>query len=78
MHGKTPPESDGYPDDWYVPGKSAVFHYPSNQEAAMFWYHDHAMGINRFNIFAGLLGAFIVRDETEAALQLPKGKYEIQ
>jgi spore coat protein A, manganese oxidase len=75
--GKTPPESDGYPDDWYVPGKSVVFHYPANQEAAMLWYHDHAMGINRLNIFAGLLGVFLVRDETEAALNLPTGKYEI-
>jgi spore coat protein A len=75
--GKTPPESDGYPDDWYVPGKSVVFHYPANQDAAMLWYHDHAMGINRLNIFAGLLGVFLVRDEVEEALNLPSGKYEI-
>ena len=75
--GKTPPESDGYPDDWYVPGKSVVFHYPANQEAAMLWYHDHAMGINRLNIFAGLLGVFLVRDDIEQALNLPAGKYEI-
>ena len=43
----------------------------------MLWYHDHALGINRLNIFAGLLGAFVVRDEFEQSLDLPRGTYEI-
>ncbi len=78
LHGaKTRPESDGYPEDWVVPGKSAVYHYPNQQDAAMLWYHDHAMGINRLNIFAGLAGAYILRDNTEHALDLPREKYEI-
>jgi spore coat protein A len=78
VHGaKTPPESDGYPEDWYVPGKSATYYYPNNQDAATLWYHDHAMGINRLNIYAGLFGMFLVRDSFEDALNLPKGKYEI-
>ena len=38
----------------------------------MLWYHDHAMGINRLNIYAGLLGLFIIRDEVEDALNLPR------
>src|ERR1700728_1588232 len=75
--GKTPPESDGYPESWYVPGKSAICHYPNRQDAAMLWYHDHALGINRLNVFAGLLGAIFVRDEVEDGLHLPRGKYEI-
>jgi spore coat protein A, manganese oxidase len=75
--GKVPAESDGYPENWYVPGKSAIYHYPNHQDAAMLWYHDHALGINRLNIFAGLLGVFLVRDEFEDALDLPRGKYEI-
>jgi spore coat protein A, manganese oxidase len=78
MHGaKARPESDGYPEHWYVSGKSAVCHYPNRQEAAMLWYHDHALGINRLNVFAGLLGAFFVRDEFEDSLGLPRGKYEV-
>jgi spore coat protein A, manganese oxidase len=78
LHGaKAPPDSDGYPEDWTVPGKSALYHYPNQQDAAMLWYHDHAMGINRLNIFAGLLGAYILRDDAEDALHLPNGKYEI-
>jgi spore coat protein A, manganese oxidase len=75
--GKTPAASDGYPENWYAPGKSAIYHYPNRQDAAMLWYHDHALGINRLNVFAGLLGVFIVRDEFEDALELPREKYEI-
>jgi spore coat protein A len=78
LHGaKVRPESDGYPEDWIVPGKSAVYHYPNRQDAAMLWYHDHAMGINRLNIYAGLAGTYILRDKAEEALHLPGGKYEI-
>ena len=78
LHGaKVPPESDGYPEDWIVPGKSAIYHYPNEQDATMLWYHDHAMGINRLNIFAGLAGLYILRDKAEEASHLPSGKYEI-
>jgi spore coat protein A, manganese oxidase len=78
LHGaKTPPESDGYPESWFVAGKSSVCHYPNRQDACMLWYHDHAMGINRLNIYAGLLGLYIIRDETEDALGLPRGEHEI-
>ncbi len=78
LHGaKVPPESDGYPEDWIVPGKSVLYHYPNEQDAAMLWYHDHAMGINRLNIYAGLFGSFFIRDAAEDALHLPSGKYEV-
>jgi spore coat protein A, manganese oxidase len=75
--GKTPPEGDGYPENWYAPGKSGTYYYPNRQDAAMLWYHDHALGINRLNVFAGLMGVFLVRDEAEDALGLPREKYEI-
>jgi spore coat protein A, manganese oxidase len=78
IHGaKCPPESDGYPENWYVPGKSMTVRYPNQQDAAMLWYHDHAMGITRLNTYAGLVGLFVVRDAFEDSLQLPKGKYEV-
>ena len=78
LHGaKTGPESDGYPEDWIVPGKSSLYYYPNQQDAAMLWYHDHALGINRLNVYAGLLGTFFIRDSVEDALNLPKGKYEL-
>jgi spore coat protein A, manganese oxidase len=78
VHGaKVPPESDGYPENWVVPGKSAIYHYPNKQDAAMLWYHDHTMGINRLNILAGLAGTYILRDDSEDTLRLPAGPYEI-
>ena len=43
----------------------------------MLWYHDHAMGINRLNICAGMLGLYIVRDSFEDGLNLPRGEFEI-
>ena len=75
--GKTPPESDGYPEAWFVPGKSGTCYYPNRQDAALLFYHDHTMGINRLNIYAGLQGLFLIRDSVEDSLNLPQGKYEV-
>jgi spore coat protein A len=75
--GRTAPSDDGYPEDWYPPGKSATYFYPNRQDATTLWYHDHAMGINRLNIYAGLSGLFIIRDDVEDQLNLPRGVYEI-
>jgi len=75
--GRTPASDDGYPEDWVVPGKSLLYHYPNRQDAALLFYHDHTMGINRLNIYAGLQGLYIIRDQAEDALNLPRGKYEV-
>ncbi len=78
VHGaKARSKDDGQPDDWFVPGKSRTCTYPLEQEAAALWYHDHAMGINRLNMYAGLMGMFLIRDEQEDRLNLPAGKYEL-
>ncbi len=78
VHGaKVAPESDGYPEAWYTRGRSALYHYPNRQDAATLWYHDHAMGIERLNQYAGLFGVFLLRDDAEDALDLPKRPYEI-
>jgi spore coat protein A, manganese oxidase len=75
--GRTGPESDGYPEEWFVPGQSATCYYPNQQEATCLFYHDHAMGITRLNAVAGLMGLYLIRDEFEDTLNLPKGDYEI-
>jgi spore coat protein A len=41
------------------------------------WYHDHAIGQTRLNVYAGLAGAYIIRDDEEDALGLPSGEHEI-
>ena len=75
--GRVPPSSDGWPEDWTVPGSTQTCTYPNSQEAALLFYHDHAMGLNRLNVYAGLAGLYVVRDETEAALPLPRGDFEL-
>ena len=78
LHGaKVPHKDDGFPEDWYVPGVSRRHRYPNAQDAATLWYHDHAMGINRLNMYAGLMGLYLLRDEHEAALGLPSGEQEL-
>lgn len=75
--GKVAPESDGYPETWITPGHSSVHHYPNQQDAAALFYHDHAMAITRLNTAAGLFGLYLIRDQVEDELKLPKGEYEI-
>jgi len=78
VHGAVvPAESDGFPENWQTPGQTYQAVYPLRQDAATLWYHDHAMGIERLNQYAGLFGFFLVRDEAEEALNLPRASYEI-
>ena len=52
--------------------------YPNHQHrATTLWYHDHALGITRLNVYAGLAGFYILRSAAEDALGLPSGNYEI-
>jgi spore coat protein A len=85
LHGaRVMPDSDGYPDAWVTSdGKAGVVsaadpcHYPNEQAATTLWYHDHALGITRLNVYAGLAGFYLIRDDEEDALNLPSGPYEI-
>ena len=47
------------------------------QDATALWFHDHAMGINRLNIYAGLFGMLLLRDANEEKLHLPSGAFEL-
>src|SRR5581483_718279 len=40
---------------------SATFQYPNSQRASTAWYHDHALGMTRLNVYAGPAGFFIIR-----------------
>lgn len=42
------------------PGFS-VSHYPNDNRASTIWYHDHAMGMTRLNVYAGPAGFYILR-----------------
>jgi spore coat protein A len=44
----------------WEPGTS-VFQYPNTQRASTIWYHDHALGMTRLNVYAGPAGFHIIR-----------------
>ena len=39
----------------------ATFTYPNLNRASTIWYHDHAIGMTRLNVYAGPAGFYIVR-----------------
>ncbi len=76
--GKVDPFSDGPPDQGFPPGfSSGIYWYPNDQRAATLWYHDHAAGLTRLNVYMGLAGFYLIHDPAEDALQLPSGAYDI-
>jgi spore coat protein A len=60
-----------------------VYNYPNQQEAATIWFHDHAMGETRLNVYAGLAAFWFIRDSFDTGtpgtgLNLPAGPYEVE
>jgi spore coat protein A len=87
--GHTESASDGLPTGWFTPDFAQtgdtwvkpVLHYDNDQEAATLWYHDHALGITRLNVYAGLAGFYPLRDGYDTGrrdnpLGLPAFPYE--
>ncbi|MFB3817806.1 MAG: multicopper oxidase domain-containing protein [Candidatus Methylomirabilales bacterium] len=51
------------------PGPGAMtFFYTNQQSARLMFYHDHAWGITRLNVYAGEAAGYIITDPTEQAL----------
>jgi len=87
--GHTEAVSDGNPEYWFTPGFGVkgprwvkeTYVYDNDQQAGTIWYHDHGLGITRLNVYAGLAGFFIIRDEFDTGLAdnpvgLPVHPYE--
>lgn len=86
LHGaNVAADSDGHPEAWFSKNNHytgakytrEVYEYTNHQAGATMWYHDHAIGITRLNVYAGLAGFYLIRDFLEKRLNLPEGKYEI-
>ena len=76
--GHVPHDFDGYPEWTFPPGsQSEPYAYGNHQPAATLWYHDHAMGLTRLNVYMGLAGFYLLRDDAEDALNIPRGEYEV-
>ena len=39
----------------------AIFQYPNRNRASTIWYHDHALGLTRLNVYAGPAGFYLIR-----------------
>lgn len=77
LHGMASlPQYDGYAEDLTPPGYYKDYVYPNNR-AATIWYHDHAIHNTARNVYMGLAGMYIVQDEVELGLPLPKDQYDV-
>ncbi len=48
---------------------SQTYYFPNRQSARMMWYHDHSYAATRLNVYSGQVSAFMLHDQTEAALK---------
>jgi FtsP/CotA-like multicopper oxidase with cupredoxin domain len=92
LHGAAVPSAfDGNPDAWFTPGQAVtgpafstnIYAYPNVQDATTLWFHDHALGLTRINVYAGLAAFYLIRDDYDTGvpgtgLGLPAGPYEIE
>lgn len=56
-------DDTGDPDDGIM-----TFYYTNQQSARLMFYHDHAWGITRLNVYAGEVAPYLISDETEESL----------
>jgi FtsP/CotA-like multicopper oxidase with cupredoxin domain len=77
-HGLRPPEEmDGHPRFEVGRGESYSYDFSVDERAGTYWYHSHAHMRTGEQVYHGLAGLFIVRDDEEDALGLPSGEREI-
>jgi FtsP/CotA-like multicopper oxidase with cupredoxin domain len=67
-----PAIADGGPHQTIAPGQTWTPSWRIDQPAATLWYHPHPHGQTERHITRGLAGMFILDDEQEAALDLPR------
>jgi spore coat protein A len=105
------PESDGYPEAWWLPNASNIdcieldtddtaeaiddyycfgtlangyngantfkgyadYSYPNTQPTTTLWYHDHALGITRLNVYAAAAGFWLIRTGGDGETGLESG-----
>jgi FtsP/CotA-like multicopper oxidase with cupredoxin domain len=99
LHGsEVPPAFDGGPDAWFtvdgrhgsnygtlqpIGANKAMYRYPNRQEGTTLWFHDHALGTTRLNVFGGIAAFYLLRDDQDTGradnpLRLPAGAQEVE
>ena len=62
---KNVPDMDG----GIEPQGTLTFYYTNQQSARLMFYHDHAYGITRLNVYVGQAAGYLLRDDAEAAME---------
>jgi spore coat protein A, manganese oxidase len=74
LHGMNAlPCFDGYAKDFIRPCEYKDYEYP-NDAGGILWYHDHTLHRTSQNVYKGLAGMYVVEEEAERKLNLPRGK----
>ena len=63
----------GVPDCSDPADGCSTFYYTNQQSARFMFYHDHAWGITRLNVYAGEAAGYVITDDTDAKLMAPGG-----
>ncbi|MGQ7786851.1 multicopper oxidase family protein [Nesterenkonia sp. K-15-9-6] len=72
-HGmRLPAEADGGPHQMVEPGQTWEPSWRIDQPAATLWYHPHPHGQTEAHVHRGIAGMFILDDDEEQALDLPR------
>ncbi len=56
------------PDMPKPPAGSATFYFTNGQSGRLMFYHEHAYGITRLGVYAGMAAGYLLTDPTERAL----------
>ncbi|WP_436791655.1 multicopper oxidase family protein [Yinghuangia sp. YIM S10712] len=75
--GQASPADDGGPMELIQPGTRRRYTYDNRQVAAPLWYHDHAHMDEAEHVYRGLAGFYLLTDDHEEELNLPRGKYDV-
>ncbi|MGB2570995.1 multicopper oxidase domain-containing protein [Micromonospora citrea] len=67
-----PARMDGGPHQMIRPGATWSPTWTVDQPAATLWYHPHPHGATEEHVYRGLAGLFLLDDDREAALPLPR------
>lgn len=63
------PVSEGTPGATNDPGPgSQTLYYTNDQSSRLMWYHDHAYGLTRVNVYAGEAAGYLLEDDVEQQL----------
>ena len=79
LHGSaSKPRFDGYASDITRMGQAKTYEFPNNQESRTHWYHDHGVHHTAENAYMGLAAMYLMSDELEDRLPIPKGAYDLR